>query len=230
MPDDRHVQIVEASSRNGVLEPTLSQAHMEQHLNNGMELRNGLASWIENARSKLGMHGDLDARQSLDKTTDNRGGPESTSDATSMQLDGIVLQQNSSAVSSSSMTHHVVDGIHRGSDPQQVLTERRDSVTSSVFATTESPRSVAQRLLEDLARMTKAWLTIALLALLTPQLTAFAELQTCAHCTMYATPRGWCFSRLACSEAVRLVDAGCTGWTECHRMFAALLRQGRSLD
>ena len=156
--DDRHVQIVEASSRNGVLEPTLSQAHMEQHLNNGMELRNGLASWIENARSKLGMHCDVDARPSVDKTTDNRGGPESTSDATSMQPDGVTLQQNSLAVSSGSMpvNHHAGDGLYRGSDPPQVPVERRDSVTSSVFANTESPHSVAHRLLEDLARMTKA--------------------------------------------------------------------------
>lgn len=193
MPDDRHVQIVEASSRNGVLEPTLSQAHMEQHLNNGMELRNGLASWIENARSKLGMHCDVDARQSLDKTTDNRGGPESTSDATSMQPDGIGFQQHSSAVSSSSMTHHVAEGIHRGSDPQQVLTERRDSVASSVFATTQSPRSVAQSLLEDLARMTKAWLTIAFFGLANVTADLLCQTQPCAHLPMYATLHGCCF-------------------------------------
>lgn len=155
MPEDKHVQIVEASSRNGVLEPTLSQAHMEQHLSSGMELRNGLTSWIENARSKLGMHGDEDARRSQDKTTDNRGGPESTSDAVSMQQDSISLQQNSAAMSNSSMPRHSVDGAGRACDPSQVLMERRDSVTSSIFATTESRRSVAQRLLEDLARMTK---------------------------------------------------------------------------
>lgn len=165
MPEDKHVQIVEASSRNGVLEPTLSQAHMEQHLSSGMELRNGLTSWIENARSKLGMHGDEDARRSQDKTTDNRGGPESTSDAVSMQQDSISLQQNSAAMSNSSMPRHSVDGAGRACDPSQVLMERRDSVTSSIFATTESRRSVAQRLLEDLARMTKAWLITPLLAL-----------------------------------------------------------------
>ena len=166
VPDDRHVQIVEASSRNGVLEPTLSQAHMEQHHNSGMDLRSGLATWVENARSKLGMHCEDDARQSLDKTTDNRGGPESTSDAISVQRDSITLQHNSSALSSSSMQRHAADGLWRGCDPSKVPLDRRDSVTSSVFIATESPHSVAQRLLEDLARMTKAWLANALPALL----------------------------------------------------------------
>ena len=154
--DDRHVQIVEASSRNGVLEPRLSQAHVEQHQSHGMDLRSGLATWVENARSKLGMHTEEDASQSLDKTTDNRGGPESTSDAISVQRDSITLQQHTLPMSVSSMAPHAADGLWRGSVTAKGALERRDSVTSSVFIATESPHSVARRLLEDLARMTKA--------------------------------------------------------------------------
>ena len=155
--DDRHVQIVEATSRNSALEPSLSQvrsSHMEQHLNHhsGVDLRNSLATWVENARSKLGMHGEDDAAKPLDKTTDNRGGPESTSDAISLQRDSMstALQQNSSALSNSSMPMQ-----WRGVDASKVPLERRDSVTSSVYMTIESPHNVARHLLEDLARMTK---------------------------------------------------------------------------
>lgn len=154
--DDRHVQIVEASSRNGVLEPTLSQAHIEQHQSHGMDLRSGLATWVESAQSKLGLHTDEDARQSLEKTTDNRGGPESTSDAISVQRDSITLQQHTLPLSVSSMAPHAADGLWRGSVTSKGVIDSRDSVTSSVFTATESPHSVARRLLEDLARMTKA--------------------------------------------------------------------------
>ena len=156
--DDRHVQIVEASSRNGALEPTLSQAHMEQHQSYGMDLRNGLTTWVESARSKLGMHTEEDGRQSLDKTTANRGAPESTSDAISVQQDSITMQQHTSSMSVSSMPPHGADGLWRGSVTSKGVLDRRDSVTSSVFTAAESPHSVARRLLEDLARMTKAWL------------------------------------------------------------------------
>lgn len=169
LPDDRHVQIVEATSRNGFLESTLSQAHnshMQQQLSHhsGVETRNSLTSWLENARSKLGMHGEDEAAKPLDKTTDNRGGSESTSDAVSMQQQDSMafnaLQQNSSALSNSSLPLHAASMQWRGSDPSKASLERRDSVTSSVFITVQSPHSVARHLLEDLARMTKVHCTL----------------------------------------------------------------------
>ena len=174
--DDRHVQIVEASSRNGVLEPTLSQADMEQHQSHGMDLRSGLASWVESARFKLGMLTEEDARQSLDMTTDNRGGQVSTSDAMSVQRDSIAPQQHTLPASVSSMAPPAADGLWRGDVTSKGVLDRRDSVTSSVFIATESPHSVARRLLEDLARMTKAKLNSCCTCLL--HLYASAQLAT----------------------------------------------------
>lgn len=182
--DDRHVQIVEASSRNGMLEPTLSHAHMEQHQRNSMDVRSGLTSWVESARSKLGLHSEEDARQSLDKTTDNRGGPESTSDAISGQRDSITLQQNS-WTSMSNMPPHIADGPGLGGATSKGVLDRRDSVTSSVFIATESPHSVARRLLEDLARMTKAWLKTNVSALRIFGQLAVKRPNHCHLCLMY---------------------------------------------
>lgn len=147
-----------------MLEPTLSHAHMEQHQRHSMDVRSGLTSWVESARSKLGLHSEEDARQSLDKTTDNRGGPESTSDAIDGQRDSVTLQQNSGATSTSNMPPQAADGPWLGGETSKGVLDRRDSVTSSVFIATESPHSVARRLLEDLARMTKACLEYAVSA------------------------------------------------------------------
>lgn len=129
-----------------------------------MDVRSGLTSWVESARSKLGLHSEEDARQSLDKTTDNRGGPESTSDAIDGQRDSVTLQQNSGATSTSNMPPQAADGPWLGGETSKGVLDRRDSVTSSVFIASESPHSVARRLLEDLARMTKACLEYAVSA------------------------------------------------------------------
>ncbi len=162
--EDRHVQIVEASSRNGTLDPALSQAHdgsMEHHMShhNGVDLRSSLATWVENARSKLGIQAEDGMEKPPDKTTDNRGGSESTSEAINMQRDSITSNpaqhQNSLTLSNASVPHQV-SAHWRGSEGARASLERRDSITSSVYITIESPNNVARHLLEDLARMTKA--------------------------------------------------------------------------
>ena len=164
LPEDRHVQIVEASSRNGAVEPVMNQGHnssMEQHLNDhsGVDLRSSLATWVESARSKLGMHAEDGNERPLDKTTDNRGGSESTSEAVNMPRDSIssspALHQNSLTFSQGSMPN-LASTQGRAGEVHRTSLERRDSLTSSVYITIESPNNVARHLLEDLARMTKA--------------------------------------------------------------------------
>ena len=160
MPEERHVQIVEASSRNGALDLPLSQAHgsnIDQAVSHheGVDVRSSLATWVENARSKLGIPCEDGTDRPLDKTTENRGGSESTSEAI-MQRDSItsypVLHQNSLTMSSASQSASQ----WRGGEGTRASLDRRDSMTSSVYIITESPNNVARRLLEDLARMTKA--------------------------------------------------------------------------
>jgi len=165
LPEDRHVQIVEATSTNGSLDPAFSQAHnssMEQHNNhhNGVDLLSSLATWMENARHRVGhLQSEDGTERPFDKTTDNRGGSESTSEATNMPRDSIssnpALHQNSLTLSQGSAPNLASTQGRAGEVPRTSL-ERRDSITSSVYITIESPNNVARHLLEDLARMTKA--------------------------------------------------------------------------
>ncbi len=173
LPEDRHVQIVEATSTNGVSEPTFSQAHnssMEQHNHhNGVDLLSSLATWMENARHKVGhVQSEDGTERPLDKTTDNRDGSESTSEAANMPRDSIssnpALHQNSLTLSQGSAPNLASIQGRTGEVPRTSL-ERRDSITSSVYITIESPNNVARHLLEDLARMTKAGTSLPLLCI-----------------------------------------------------------------
>ncbi len=65
------------------------------------------------------------------------------------------LHQNSLTLSQGSAPNLASTHGRAGEVPRTSL-ERRDSITSSVYITIESPNNVARHLLEDLARMTKA--------------------------------------------------------------------------
>ena len=177
LSDDRHVQINNARSRNGALEPALApNGNVEQLSHPGaVDVRSSLTSWLESARSKLGLHSDDELDRPPDKTTGNRGQAESTSEAINAQRDSIgskpALHQDSLTVSNASMTNQSAIP-WRSSEAVRASLERRDSTTSSAYIASESPHAVAQRLLEDLARMTKVSSCIVF---------AFASWQDCQN-------------------------------------------------
>ena len=77
---ERHVHIVDATDSNGAVHLASDHSHENTAHRHSMDLRSSLATWVETARVKLGLHEDATDRPA-DKMTDNRGGSESTSEA-----------------------------------------------------------------------------------------------------------------------------------------------------
>ena len=80
---ERHVHIADATDSNGDVHMSSDHGHENTAHRHSMDLRSSLATWVESARSKLGLHEDAIDRPA-DKTTENRGGSESTSEAASV--------------------------------------------------------------------------------------------------------------------------------------------------
>ena len=149
---NRHVHIVDATETNGTSHLTSdTERHAQQHGHDGVDLRHSLSTWVEAARSKLGMHDDAPDRPA-DKTTDNRGEAESTSDAASIHRDSMMsVSQQRSSMSGTAAADPSNAQWGRG----HARLESKDSMTSSVFVNIDSPHHVARKLLQDLGRMTK---------------------------------------------------------------------------
>lgn len=139
---DRHVHIADATDMNSTSHAASDHASDHPGHRNSLDLRSSLATWVESARSKLGLHED-GAERPADKTTDNRGGSESTSEAASIHRVSFTGEINLPEQS---------DG-HWGRG--NAVLDSRDSFTSSVFGNIESSHHVARKLLQDLGRMTK---------------------------------------------------------------------------
>ena len=172
---ERHVHIADATDMNGISHVVSEQNSDHPAHRDSLDLRSSLASWVETARSKLGLHEDA-ADRPADKTTDNRGGSESTSEAASVRRESLTGVDNSASEQS--------DG-HWGRG--RAVLDSHDSFTSSVFVNIESSHQVAKKLLQDLGRMTKvenlAWCLLN---------------SMCAVCMLHLTqqiveqqPHGW---------------------------------------
>lgn len=139
---DRHVHIADTTDLNGTSHMAADHSVDNPAHRNSLDLRSSLATWVESARSKLGLHEDA-AERPADKTTDNRGGSESTSEAASIHRESFAGDNSLPEQS---------DG-HWGRG--HTVLESRDSFGSSVFGNIESSHHVARKLLQDLGRMTK---------------------------------------------------------------------------